>query len=185
MYLLPRTREDPRFPRSTHGHAIPHEHESRRRAPLRPGCRNGGEVRRARGRNRRSAPGASRDVRGATPSSASEPRGSGRSRPDLAMGLGTTGPTLRGSGVGYDVRKAAPYDAYPGAGVRRRHALRRRRPGALRSAHGRNRDLARAGPPDHGRPPPGPVFARKPIKNPKATKLPQGRGLRRRGIAAR
>jgi NADH-quinone oxidoreductase subunit D len=31
---------------------------------------------------------------------------------DLAQGVGVTGPSLRASGIAYDVRKAAPYDAY-------------------------------------------------------------------------
>ncbi len=32
---------------------------------------------------------------------------------DLCLSYGVTGPTLRGSGVSYDVRKAEPYGAYP------------------------------------------------------------------------
>jgi NADH-quinone oxidoreductase subunit D len=32
--------------------------------------------------------------------------------PDKAVSYGTSGPTLRGSGIGYDVRKADPFAAY-------------------------------------------------------------------------
>jgi NADH-quinone oxidoreductase subunit D len=32
---------------------------------------------------------------------------------DQCLSYGVTGPTLRGSGIGYDVRKAEPYGAYP------------------------------------------------------------------------
>jgi NADH-quinone oxidoreductase subunit D len=40
-------------------------------------------------------------------------RGVGVLSPDLCRSYGVTGPTLRGSGVAYDVRKAEPYGAYP------------------------------------------------------------------------
>ena len=40
-------------------------------------------------------------------------RGVGVMSPDLCRSYGVTGPTLRGSGVPYDVRKAEPYGAYP------------------------------------------------------------------------
>ncbi|HAM52005.1 MAG TPA: NADH-quinone oxidoreductase subunit D [Nitrospiraceae bacterium] len=39
-------------------------------------------------------------------------KGIGVIEPDEAVNWGFTGPTLRGSGVPYDVRKFAPYDAY-------------------------------------------------------------------------
>ena len=40
-------------------------------------------------------------------------RGVGVMSADLCRSYGVTGPTLRGSGVPYDVRKAEPYGAYP------------------------------------------------------------------------
>jgi NADH-quinone oxidoreductase subunit D len=40
-------------------------------------------------------------------------RGVGLLTRDQCLSYGVTGPTLRGSGVGYDVRKAEPYGAYP------------------------------------------------------------------------
>ena len=40
-------------------------------------------------------------------------RGVGVLSRDLCLSYGVTGPTLRGSGVSYDVRKAEPYGAYP------------------------------------------------------------------------
>jgi NADH-quinone oxidoreductase subunit D len=40
-------------------------------------------------------------------------RGVGVLSRDLCLSYGVTGPTLRGSGVPYDVRKAEPYGAYP------------------------------------------------------------------------
>jgi NADH-quinone oxidoreductase subunit D len=40
-------------------------------------------------------------------------RGIGVISPELAQAVGVTGPVLRGSGIPFDVRKAAPYDAYP------------------------------------------------------------------------
>ena len=40
-------------------------------------------------------------------------RGVGVMSRDLCLSYGVTGPTLRGSGVAYDVRKAEPYGAYP------------------------------------------------------------------------
>ncbi|MCL6565733.1 MAG: NADH dehydrogenase (quinone) subunit D [Acidobacteriia bacterium] len=39
-------------------------------------------------------------------------KGVGHLRADDAIALGVTGPTLRGSGVAYDVRKAFPYSSY-------------------------------------------------------------------------
>jgi NADH-quinone oxidoreductase subunit D len=40
-------------------------------------------------------------------------KGVGLMTRDLCLSYGVTGPTLRGSGVPYDVRKAEPYGAYP------------------------------------------------------------------------
>ena len=44
---------------------------------------------------------------------ANRTRGVGVMSRDLCQSYGVTGPTLRGSGVAYDVRKAEPYGAYP------------------------------------------------------------------------
>lgn len=95
---------------------------------------------------------------------------------DLALAVGTTGPTMRGSGVAYDVRRAAPYDAYPelqfdvpvrDAG----DALARfevRMEEMVQSARILRQILDGL--------PEGPVFSRKPIKNPKAARIPAGEG---------
>jgi len=101
-------------------------------------------------------------------------RGVGAISKDLAMGVGVTGPTLRASGVAYDVRKAAPYDAYgelPFPVVTRtagdaeaRFQVRFEEIGvSLKMVTQIAAGL-----------PPGPIFTRKPLKNPKATKLPKG-----------
>jgi NADH dehydrogenase I D subunit len=39
-------------------------------------------------------------------------KGIGVISPEQAINMGLTGPTLRGSGISYDIRKVAPYDAY-------------------------------------------------------------------------
>lgn len=39
-------------------------------------------------------------------------KGIGVITPEDAINMGLTGPTLRGSGISYDIRKIAPYDAY-------------------------------------------------------------------------
>jgi NADH-quinone oxidoreductase subunit D len=101
-------------------------------------------------------------------------KGVGTISRDLAMGLGTTGPTLRGSGMGYDVRKAAPYDAYPELSF----DVVTRTAGDAQARFEVRMDeisisLALVRQITAGLPP-GPVFARRPIKNPKATKLPKG-----------
>jgi NADH-quinone oxidoreductase subunit D len=49
-------------------------------------------------------------------------RGVGVISKDLAMGVGVTGPTLRGSGIAYDIRAAVPYDAYGELDFDGRHA---------------------------------------------------------------
>jgi NADH-quinone oxidoreductase subunit D len=93
---------------------------------------------------------------------------------DLAMGVGVTGPTLRGSGIPFDVRKAAPYDAYPELEF---DVITRTAGDAEARFQVRMDEIAVSlklvrqiadGLPG------GPVFTRKPLKNPKATKLPKG-----------
>ena len=93
---------------------------------------------------------------------------------DLALGVGVTGPTLRGSGVAHDIRRAAPYDAYAELDfeVAVRGACDAEARFQVRFEEiGRSLALVRriaAGLPS------GPIFSRKPLKNPKATKLPVG-----------
>jgi NADH-quinone oxidoreductase subunit D len=101
-------------------------------------------------------------------------RGVGVISKDLAMGVGMTGPSLRASGIAYDVRKAAPYDAY---GELSFEIVTHTAGDAEARFQVRIDELAVslklvrqivAGLPA------GPIFARKPLKNPKATKIPKG-----------
>lgn len=93
---------------------------------------------------------------------------------DLALAIGTTGPTLRGSGVAYDVRKDAPYDAYPellfdvpvrdtGDAFARYQVRMDEMEQSARLVRQIVDGL-----------PTGPILARKPLKNPKAAKVPAG-----------
>ena len=101
-------------------------------------------------------------------------RGVGVVSKDLAMGVGTTGPTLRGSGIAYDVRKASPYDAYSELvfeTVTRTAGDAEARFQVRYDEIAVSLELVRQlvdGLPE------GPIFTRKPLKNPKATKLPKG-----------
>ena len=101
-------------------------------------------------------------------------RGVGVISADLAMSVGVTGPTLRGSGIAHDVRTAVPYDAYDelSVSVPVRTAGDAEARFQVRMEEIRaSLDLARA---IVAGLPAGPIFSRKPIKNPKATKLPAG-----------
>src|SRR6185436_15575621 len=101
-------------------------------------------------------------------------RGIGVISPELAQAIGVTGPVLRGSGIAFDVRKAAPYDAYRElqfeVPVRREgDAFARfevRMEEILQSARLVRQILDGL--------PGGPIFTRRPLKNPKASKLPAG-----------
>src|SRR5258706_3050286 len=101
-------------------------------------------------------------------------RGVGVISKDLAMGVGVTGPSLRASGIAYDVRKAAPYDAY---GELAFDVITRTAGDAEARFQVRMDEIAvslrlvRSIVPGL---PPGPTFARKPLKNPKATKIAAG-----------
>ena len=93
---------------------------------------------------------------------------------DLALGVGVTGPTLRGSGIAHDIRRAAPYDAYPE--LEFEVAVREAGDAEARfqvrfDEMGRSLQLVRRIVDGLPR---GPIFSRKPLKNPKATKLPAG-----------
>ena len=101
-------------------------------------------------------------------------RGVGVISPDLALSVGVTGPTLRGSGISHDVRTAVPYDAYdelkvtvPVKTAGDSEARFQVRMEEIRASLALVRALV-AGLPA------GAIFSRKPIKNPKATKLPAG-----------
>ena len=101
-------------------------------------------------------------------------RGVGVISKDLALGVGVTGPTLRASGVAYDVRAASPYDAYrelPPKVVTRTAGDAEARFQVRFEEIGVSLALVRTI--TEGLPA-GPIFSRKPIKNPKATKLPAG-----------
>jgi len=93
---------------------------------------------------------------------------------DLAIGVGITGPTLRASGINYDVRKAAPYDAYgelPFEVITRTAGDAEARFQVRIDEIAVSLKLVRSiveGLPT------GPIFTRKPLKNPKATKLGKG-----------
>jgi len=93
---------------------------------------------------------------------------------ELALAVGVTGPVLRGSGVPFDVRRAMPYDAYPELQF---DVPSRRNGDALARFEVRMDEIVQsvrlvrqivAGLPE------GPIFKRKPLKNPKATKLKAG-----------
>jgi len=101
-------------------------------------------------------------------------RGIGVISADLALAVGVTGPTLRGSGVPFDVRRARPYDAY----AELQFDVPTRQEGdALARFEVRLEEITQSarivrqiadGLPE------GPIFARKPLKNPKATRVKEG-----------
>ncbi len=93
---------------------------------------------------------------------------------ELALQVGVTGPVLRASGVRFDVRRAAPYDAYPELEF---DVPTRETGDALARYEVRMDEIAQSARIVRrivDRLPPGPVFSRKPIKNPKATRIAAG-----------
>jgi NADH-quinone oxidoreductase subunit D len=93
---------------------------------------------------------------------------------DLALGVGVTGPVLRGSGVVFDIRRAHPYDAYEelqfdvstrteGDAYARFEV---RLDEIVQSARISRQVLDGL--------PEGPIFTRKPLKNPKALRVKEG-----------
>ena len=93
---------------------------------------------------------------------------------ELALGVGVTGPVLRASGVRFDVRRAMPYDAYPEL----EFEIPVRETGdALARFEVRMAEIeqsARLVRQIVDGLPSGPLFSRKPLKNPKATRLKEG-----------
>jgi NADH-quinone oxidoreductase subunit D len=104
----------------------------------------------------------------------SRQRGVGVITADLALGVGVTGPVLRGSGVPFDVRRAHPYDAY---GELQFDIPVRTEGDALARYEVRLDEIVQSarivrqvvdGLPE------GPIFTRKPLKNPKALRVKEG-----------
>jgi NADH-quinone oxidoreductase subunit D len=106
----------------------------------------------------------------------SRQRGVGVIPRDLALGVGVTGPVLRGSGVPFDLRRARPYDAYDelefdvpvgedGDALARFEV---RLEEIVQSARIVRQIVDGL--------PAGPVFGRKPLKNPKALRVKEAEG---------
>jgi NADH-quinone oxidoreductase subunit D len=93
---------------------------------------------------------------------------------DLALGVGVTGPVLRGSGVPFDVRRAHPYDAYDEL----QFDVPTREEGDAYARYEVRLDeivqSARISRQILDGLPEGPIFARKPLKNPKALRVKEG-----------
>jgi NADH-quinone oxidoreductase subunit D len=93
---------------------------------------------------------------------------------DLALGVGVTGPVLRGSGVPFDVRRAHPYDAYDEL----QFDVPTREEGDAYARYEVRLDeivqSARISRQIIDGLPEGPIFARKPLKNPKALRVKEG-----------
>jgi len=114
------------------------------------------------------------DLTGRTALFEARTRGVGVLRREDAEGFGVTGPVLRASGISFDVRRWAPYDAYPEldfqVAVRSEgdaYARFEVRMEEIRQALGICRQIVEGLPS-------GPIFSRRPLKNPKAFKLPPG-----------
>jgi NADH-quinone oxidoreductase subunit D len=111
---------------------------------------------------------------GGNPIFAERTRGVGVIGKDLALSVGLTGPVLRASGIGYDVRKAVPYDAYGELPIeivtREAGDAEARFQVRFEEISVSLRLIARI----VAALPEGPIFSRKPLKNPKTTKLPKG-----------
>ncbi len=101
-------------------------------------------------------------------------RGVGVIPRDLALSVGVVGPVLRASGVAFDVRKADPYDAYAelefDVPVREEGDVLARFDVRIEEIRQSIRLVHQI----LDRLPEGPIFSRKPIKNPKVFRVPEG-----------
>ncbi len=101
-------------------------------------------------------------------------RGVGVISRELALSVGVVGPVLRASGVPFDLRKVAPYDAYAelefDVPVREEGDVLARFEVRVEEI----RQSLRMAEQILDRLPDGPIFSRKPIKNPKVFRIPEG-----------
>ncbi len=101
-------------------------------------------------------------------------RGVGVISRELALSVGVVGPVLRASGVPFDLRKAAPYDAYAeldfDVPVRKEGDVLARFEVRIEEIRQSLRMVEQI----LDRLPEGPIFSRKPIKNPKVFRIPEG-----------
>ncbi len=119
-----------------------------------------------------------RAMTGDTPIFQERTRGVGVISRDLALSVGVTGPVLRASGVALDLRKVAPYDAYAdvafevpvrtsGDAYARYEVRLEEMVQSIRIIRQILENL-----------PSGPIFSRKPLKNPRALRVPEGEAYR-------
>jgi len=101
-------------------------------------------------------------------------RGVGVISRELALSVGVVGPVLRASGVPFDLRKVAPYDAYGelefDVPVRQEGDVLARFEVRVEEIRQSLRMVAQI----LDRLPDGPIFSRKPIKNPKVFRISEG-----------
>ncbi len=101
-------------------------------------------------------------------------RGVGVISRELALSVGVVGPVLRASGVPFDLRKAVPYDAYAeldfDVPVRKEGDVLARFEVRIEEIRQSLRMVEQI----LDRLPEGPIFSRKPIKNPKVFRIPEG-----------
>ena len=93
---------------------------------------------------------------------------------ELAEDVGIAGPLLRGSGVNFDLRRAAPYSSYRGLPVRRAGRDRGRLLRALPRAHGGVPRVDPDRPPGARRPARGPISSRPGLKSVAQVRIPKG-----------
>ena len=103
-------------------------------------------------------------------------RGIGVIPEDLALAVGVTGPVLRGSGIPFDLRRARPYDAYgelefevPVRAAGDSEARFEIRMDEMAQSARMVRQIVEGLPE-------GPIANRKPLRNPKGTKVAAGEG---------
>jgi NADH-quinone oxidoreductase subunit D len=119
-----------------------------------------------------------RSMTGETPIFQERTRGVGIIPRDLALSVGVTGPVLRASGVPLDLRKVTPYDAYEdvafevpvrttGDAYARYEVRMDEMIQSIRIIRQLLENL-----------PAGPIFSRKPLKNPRALRVKEGEAYR-------